>query len=124
MPLRTRSPSPASRVALRNLPAGAGIPAKSNDDGLPSVEVIDGIHAGAGARVPDGSVASGERTSTMIRTLSWLPIPSPALPVSPNASVADAVTATREPVVAPLSASRKTGLSSEFSVKTCALPSS
>ncbi len=73
------------------------MPVKSNPTGSPfsifsEGSCEDGTSFGFGG-------AYWSMRSTMIRTVSLLPMPSCGLPASPKASSAVVVTATREPIV-------------------------
>ena len=84
-----------------------------------------GAHAGEGWGLPSGPFSGGfglPTTSMMTRIGSLLPIPSWALPLAPKSFSAGAVTAIREPTVAPVIASASTGLRLPSSVRLCAPP--
>ena len=98
------------------------MPVKSSPTGSPFSSTIAGI-SDAGTSVGVGGSYISIR-STMIRTVSLLPMLSCGLPASPNASSAVAVTATREPIFWPSTASLKTGLRSSLAVTVSGWPPS
>ena len=91
---------------------GSGVSVKSKPLMTPSLNFGLGIQAGAGDASPSGLSCTLETRSMTTRTVSLLPMPSWALPVAPNASSADAVTAIREPTLASRMPARNAGSSS------------
>ncbi len=93
---------------MRSREAGSGVSVKSKLSGTSSLSTIAGVQSGASLSLPSGPSRTPLTRSTTMTTESSLPMPRVGLPPSPNASLAGAATATREPTVWPSMASRKT----------------
>src|SRR5262245_6150567 len=126
-PFLTFGPVPLISAAERSLPSGLGVLEKSRDVTVSPFVTSLGAQEGDGWDLPLGPSSGG--LGLLIRSItitigSLLPIPSWALPLSPKSLSAGAVTAIREPTVAPLTASCSTGLSWSLTVSCWAPPCS
>ena len=100
-PFFTRGPVPLISCTWRSSSVGSGAPVKSKPGMTPFLNFGWASSPGPATARPRGlSVHLGRPGRRCTRTVSLLPMPSWELPVSPKASSADAVTASREPTLA------------------------
>ncbi len=111
-PFLTRGPVPLISCTRRRSSVGSGASVKSKPLMTPSLNFGLGIQSGSGDSSPSGLSCTLDTRSMSTRTVSLLAMPSWEFPVSPNASLADAVTAIREPTLASRMPARNSGSSS------------